>query len=277
VGESGCGKSTLGRVLLSLEPQSAGHVLFDGQPISALRGRALRAVRRNMQMIFQDPYDSIDPRWRAGDVVAEPLRAHEKLDARSLQLRVEELLELVGLPASARSRYAHEFSGGQRQRLGIARAIALHPQFIVADEAVSALDLSVQAQIINLLSDLRERLGLTTLFIGHGLHVVRHLSDRVGVMYLGRLVEVAPADELFRQPLHHYTRALLAAIPVADPQRRNAHVTAAASELPSPTQPPPGCHFHPRCPAASARCRQEAPLLKPHALLRSVACHHPAE
>lgn len=278
VGESGCGKSTLGRVLLQLEEQTSGQISFEGTDLASLRGAKRREARRNMQMIFQDPYGSIDPRWRVGDVVAEPLVAYERTSARAREARVVELLQLVGLPASARERYAHEFSGGQRQRVGIARAIALNPKFIVADEAVSALDLSVQAQVINLLSELRERLGLTTLFIGHGLHVVRHLSDRIGVMYLGRLVEVAPSEALFQSPAHHYTKALLAAIPAGDPQKRARAVSdSSASELPSPTKPPSGCHFHPRCPAATDRCRTEVPRLSPRSLLRSVACHHPAD
>jgi peptide/nickel transport system ATP-binding protein len=275
VGESGCGKSTLGRVLLQLEPASGGDVYFEGQRLSELRGGSYKRARREMQMIFQDPYGSIDPRWTVGDVIAEPLVAHDKLDRATLRDRVEELLTVVGLDPSARTRFAHEFSGGQRQRIGIARAIALSPKFIVADEAVSALDLSVQAQIVNLLVELRERLGLTTLFIGHGLHVVRHLSDRIGVMYLGRLVEVGPSEELFRHPAHHYTKALLASIPVADPERRR-ELTAPPGELPSPSSPPSGCHFHPRCPAATLRCRSEVPVLKPTETGRLVACHHPA-
>jgi peptide/nickel transport system ATP-binding protein len=274
VGESGCGKSTLGRVLLQLEAPSRGHVRFDGRSVTELRGRERKRVRRDMQMIFQDPYGSIDPRWTVHDVIGEPLVSHERWGRAALRSRVEELLDLVGLPPSARARYAHEFSGGQRQRIGIARAIALRPRFIVADEAVSALDLSVQAQIINLLSDLRDRLGLTSLFIGHGLNVVRHLSDRIGVMYLGRLVEVASADEVFRRPAHHYSRALLSAIPRPDPRRRR-ELLAPIGELPSPTAPPGGCHFHPRCPAATERCRAEAPILKLLHASHLVACHHP--
>jgi peptide/nickel transport system ATP-binding protein len=200
--------------------------------------------------------------------------ANEPLDRAERAQRVEELLDLVGLHPSARHRHAHEFSGGQRQRIGIARAIALNPKFILADEAVSALDLSVQAQVVNLLADLRDRLGLTCLFIGHGLHVVRHLSDRIGVMYLGRLVEVAPADALFRTPLHHYTQALLSSIPVADPQRRRT-VYPPVGELPSPTAPPPGCRFHPRCPAATSRCSTETPVMRDVGQGRTVACHFP--
>jgi peptide/nickel transport system ATP-binding protein len=274
VGESGCGKSTLGRVLLQLERASSGEVRFEGRLLAALRGAERKRVRREMQMIFQDPHGSIDPRWTVGDVIAEPLVAHDRPSRETLRTRVEELLDLVGLDPSSRTSFAHEFSGGQRQRIGIARAIALRPKFIVADEAVSALDLSVQAQVINLLGDLRERLGLTCMFIGHGLDVVRHLSDRIGVMYLGRLVEVAPAEELFRHPAHHYTRALISSIAVPDPNRRRELVPP-TGELPSPTAPPPGCHFHPRCPAATDRCKTEAPPLRELGAGRLVACHHP--
>ena len=274
VGESGCGKSTLGRLLLQLDQPSSGEIRYRGRALSGLPRRDRQLLRREMQMIFQDPYGSIDPRWTVGDVIAEPLVAYEKPDREQLRGQVEELLLLVGLQPSYRTRYAHEFSGGQRQRIGIARAIALRPKFLLADEAVSALDLSVQAQIINLFLDLRERLGLTCLFIGHGLHLVRHVSDRVGVMYLGRLVEVAPAEQLFRHPAHHYSRALLASNPVPDPTRRR-EFTAAPGELPSPTAPPSGCHFHPRCPAATARCRSEAPELRELEPGRTVACHFP--
>ncbi len=274
VGESGCGKSTLGRVLLRLESPNAGHVRFDGQRLDALRGEDRRRSVREMQMIFQDPYGSIDPRWTVHDVVAEPLVAHTRWKTAALRARVEELLESVGLPAKASTQYAHEFSGGQRQRIGIARAIALHPRFIVADEAVSALDLSVQAQIVNLLADLRQKLGLTSLFIAHGLDVVRHLSDRVGVMYLGRLVEVGPADEIFARPAHHYSHALLASAPVLGGPR-SARIVAPPGEVPSATSPPAGCHFHPRCPAATERCRTEAPALGLIDARRLVACHHP--
>jgi peptide/nickel transport system ATP-binding protein len=272
VGESGCGKSTLGRVILQLEEPSAGEIYFAGQPVRQRRGAERKRLRRDMQMIFQDPHGSIDPRWKVSDVIAEPLLAHEHFAPAQLRARVDELLELVGLPTSARHRHAHEFSGGQRQRIGIARAIATNPRFLVADEALSALDLSVQAQIINLLIDLRERLQLTSLFIGHGLHVVRHLSDRIGVMYLGRLVEVADADAIFRRPAHHYTHALIASIP--SPTSR-AELAPPLGELPSPSAPPPGCHFHPRCPAASERCRSEAPPLQLIAARHLVACHHP--
>ena len=274
VGESGCGKSTLGRLLLQLDEPSQGEIRFEGRALRGLNRADRRRVRRDMQMIFQDPYGSIDPRWTVEDVISEPLLAYENLDRQALRRRVDELLDLVGLQPSYRARHAHEFSGGQRQRIGIARAIALRPKFILADEAVSALDLSVQAQIINLFMDLRERLGLTCLFIGHGLHLVRHLSDRVGVMYLGRLVEVAPAEQLFVRPAHHYSQALLGSSPIADPTRRR-EFTAPLGELPSPTAPPSGCHFHPRCPAATDRCRNEVPKLRELEPGRSVACHFP--
>jgi peptide/nickel transport system ATP-binding protein len=274
VGESGCGKSTLGRLLLQLESPSSGEIRFEGRSLGGLKRGERRRVRREMQMIFQDPYGSIDPRWTVGDVIAEPLLSYEQQGSQSLREQVEELLALVGLQPSYRTRYAHEFSGGQRQRIGIARAIALRPKFILADEAVSALDLSVQAQIINLFLELREKLGLTCLFIGHGLHVVRHVSDRVGVMYLGRLVEVAPAEQLFIRPAHHYSQALLASSPIPDPTRRR-EFTAPLGELPSPTAPPSGCHFHPRCPAATDRCRTEVPVLRELEPGRSVACHFP--
>jgi len=274
VGESGCGKSTFGRLLLQMDKATAGEVRFAGRPLAGLRGAERAQVRRQMQMIFQDPYSSIDPRWTVARVVAEPLAALGGLSASALRERVDTLLELVGLSPAVGSRTVHEFSGGQRQRIGIARAIALEPRFLLADEAVSALDLSVQAQIINLFADLRDRLKLTTLFIGHGLNVVRHVSDRIGVMYLGRLVEVAPADELFSRPAHHYTAALISAIPSATPGRRTAAV-AAPGELPSPTAPPTGCHFHPRCAAATERCRSVAPVLTTLASGRAVACHFP--
>jgi peptide/nickel transport system ATP-binding protein len=276
VGESGCGKSTLGRLLLQLDTPSSGEVRFEGRDLRRLRHGARKGLRRDMQMIFQDPYSSIDPRWTVGDIIAEPLVSLTRLTDSAVRHRVEELLGLVGLPTSARSRHAHEFSGGQRQRIGIARAIALNPKFILADEAVSALDLSVQAQIVNLIGELREKLGLTALFIGHGLNVVRHLSDRIGVMYLGRLVEVAPADTLFRRPAHHYSQALIAAIPLPDPGRRRDFIVP-IGELPSPSAPPSGCHFHPRCAAASERCRTEAPALRSVGSEHLVACHFPLQ
>jgi peptide/nickel transport system ATP-binding protein len=274
VGESGCGKSTLGRVLLGLESPNGGSVRYRGRPIEALRGRARRRLAGEMQMIFQDPYGSIDPRWTVHDVVAEPLVAQAPWDAATLRERVEEVLDWVGLPKTARTSYVHEFSGGQRQRIGIARAIAPRPRFIVADEAVSALDLSVRAQIVNLLADLRDKLGLTSLFIAHGLDVVRHISDRIGVMYLGRVVETGPAGEVFARPAHPYSQALLGSAPAVDGRRR-LPLAVPVGEVPSAAKPPPGCHFHPRCPSASDRCRIEAPVLQSIDARRAVACHHP--
>jgi peptide/nickel transport system ATP-binding protein len=274
VGESGCGKSTLGRVLLQLEPSTSGRVTFAGEDLSRLRHAELGRMRRHMQMIFQDPYGSIDSRWTLGQIIGEPLVVHESLSASERRARVRDLLEQVGLDPAWEARYPHALSGGQRQRVAIARAIALHPRFIVADEAVSALDVSVQAQVINLLQDLKQRLGLTYLFIGHGLHLVRHVSDRIGVMYLGRMVEIGPAEQVFGRPAHPYTRALLAAIPVADPTRRGGF-TPLPGEVPSPANPPAGCRFHTRCPIATTRCRGEEPGLVRYAEKREVACHFP--
>ncbi|MEC5386160.1 ABC transporter ATP-binding protein [Uliginosibacterium sp. H3] len=274
VGESGCGKSTLARVLLQLEKPTQGQVIFDGDDITRLPRKELQEVRRNMQMVFQDPYGSINSRWTVGDIIGEPLAVHEHLSKAEQRSRVEELLQRVGLDPSGYDRYPHQFSGGQRQRIGIARAISLNPKFVLADEAVSALDVSVQAQVINLLQDLKEQLGLTYLFIGHGLNVVRHVSDRIGVMYLGKLVEVGPADEIFTQPAHHYTRALISAIPIADPTRRREFIPI-VGEIPSPTNPPSGCRFHTRCPAATQRCRDEQPELAAVNSAHAVACHFP--
>lgn len=273
VGESGSGKSTLGRLLLQLERATAGQVRFGGRNLTELAGSELRNARKDMQMIFQDPYGSLDPRWNAGDIIAEPLGVHERLGAKEKRERVAELLEAVGLDASYASRYPHEFSGGQRQRIGIARAIALKPRFVLADEAVSALDVSVQAQVINLLQELQAKLGLTYLFIGHGLQIVRHVSDRIGVMYLGKLVEIAPAHELFHRPAHPYTRALIASIPNVN--ARGKDKAALQGEIPSPTRPSSGCRFHTRCPLATAKCREEEPPL--HAINGEhlAACHYP--
>jgi oligopeptide/dipeptide ABC transporter ATP-binding protein len=258
VGESGCGKTTVARLVLRLEKPTAGRVLFDGQDLFALPAQALRAKRRELQIVFQDPMSSLNPRMTVGEILAEPLRVHRVAKGAALDARVTELLEQVGLPASWRQRYPHEFSGGQRQRIGVARAIALGPKLVVCDEAVSALDVSVQAQVLNLLLELRERLGLAYLFISHDLSVVRHVSDRVAVMYLGQIVEQAPTDALFETPAHPYTRALLSAIPVPDPRRRRERIIL-HGDVPSPANPPAGCRFHTRCPAVMARCRQEAP------------------
>lgn len=274
VGESGSGKSTLGRVLLQLERATAGSVSFQGKELTKLGGSALRGARKDMQMMFQDPYGSLDPRWRIGDIVAEPLRTHESLSARERDDRIAELLGAVGLDASYAKRRPHELSGGQRQRVGIARAIALKPKFVLADEAVSALDVSVQAQVVNLMQELQAKLGLTYLFIAHGLQIVRHVSDRIGVMYLGKLVEIAPSRELFLRPAHPYTKALIASIPQPDPSARPERM-ALQGEIPSPTRPPAGCRFHTRCPLATARCREEEPRLRTIDRDHVAACHYP--
>ncbi|MGO4548566.1 dipeptide ABC transporter ATP-binding protein [Paenibacillus sp. 2TAB23] len=275
VGESGSGKSTLGRVIMQLEKATSGKVRFAGQSLTDLRPSELHEARKDMQMIFQDPFGSMNPRWRVGDIIAEPLAIHTSLSAAEKKTRIEELLAVVGLNPSWHERYPHEFSGGQRQRIGIARAIALNPSFVLADEAVSALDVSVQAQIVNLMQDLQQNLGLTYLFIAHGLHVVRHISNRIGVMYLGQLVEIAGSEELFTHPAHHYTKALIASIPWPDPSRKRELQTI-SGEIPSPARPPAGCRFHTRCPAATALCRSEPPELKEIEYEHWVACHYPA-
>ncbi|WP_433944123.1 ABC transporter ATP-binding protein [Paenibacillus sp. SN-8-1] len=275
VGESGSGKSTLGRVLIQLEKATGGQIFFQGEELTTgLKPARRKMLRRDMQMIFQDPYGSVNPRWTIGDTIAEPLEVHQKLSAAERKSRVEELLGWVGLNPAWASRYPHEFSGGQRQRIGIARAIALHPSFILADEAVSALDVSVQAQIVNLMQELQSRLGLTYVFIAHGLNIVRHVSSRIGVMYLGNLVEVAPAEELFRHPAHHYTAALISSIPWPDPSRKR-EFSAIQGEIPSPANPPGGCRFHTRCPAATALCREQAPRLTEIGSGHLAACHYP--
>ncbi|HLK10744.1 MAG TPA: oligopeptide/dipeptide ABC transporter ATP-binding protein [Candidatus Binatia bacterium] len=277
VGESGCGKSTLGRLVLRLLEPTAGDVRFDGRSLLALDAGALRAVRREMQIVFQDPYGSLDPRMCVGSIVGEGLAIHRLGTRAARRRRVEELLALVGLPADVASRRPHEFSGGQRQRIGIARALAVEPRFVVADEAVSALDVSIQAQIINLLQDLKRRLGLTMLFISHDLRVVEHVSDRVAIMYLGRLVEVAPRERIYAHPRHPYTRALLSAVPVADPHRPRRREPM-RGELPSAVAPPPGCAFHPRCAHAEDVCRRVVPPLAQGRDGHAVACHvFPAE
>ncbi|EGL17773.1 MULTISPECIES: ABC transporter ATP-binding protein [unclassified Paenibacillus] len=274
VGESGSGKSTLGRTLLHLEPPTEGDVLFAGKEISAMSPSELRKARKQMQVIFQDPYGSLNPRWTVGQCIGEPLAVHGTHQGKERRDKVSELLASVGLPPSAGERYPHEFSGGQRQRIGIARAMALQPRFILADEAVSALDVSVQAQILNLLQELRERENLTYLFIGHGLHAVRHMSDRIGVMYLGKLVETAPSDELFRHPAHPYTAALLASVPRRDRSGSPERVRL-AGEIPSPANPPSGCRFHTRCPGATALCREVQPEWIEVGPGHTAACHYP--
>src|SRR6058998_3277754 len=277
VGESGCGKSTLGRLMLRLLEPTAGDVRFDGRSLLALSPRELRAMRRQMQIIFQDPYGSLNPRMRVAGIVGEGLAIHRVGTRRERRARVAELLELVGLPPDAGKRYPHEFSGGQRQRIGIARALAVGPRFIVADEAVSALDVSIQAQILNLLQDLRRRLGLTMLFIAHDLRIIEHLSDRVAVMYLGKIVELAPREAIYTNPRHPYTRALLSAVPVPDPRQRRQRMVL-GGDVPSPVEPPSGCAFHPRCPYAEDVCRTVLPPLVAGRGGHAVACHvFPAE
>jgi oligopeptide transport system ATP-binding protein len=264
VGESGCGKTTMGRCILRLEKPTAGEILYDGIDIAKLDRRQMVSLRRRIQVIFQDPYSSLNPRQKVGSIIAEPMMVHGvEPDARRRGDRVRELLSVCGLNPNFADRYPHEMSGGQRQRVGIARALALNPEFIVCDEAVSALDVSIQAQIINLLEDLRDKFNLTYLFIAHDLSVVRHLCQRVAVMYLGRVVELAECDEVFDHPLHPYTRALLAAVPVPDPSvEAERAFQPVIGEVPSPINPPPGCVFHPRCPIAVAECKQIRPELR---------------
>ena len=261
VGESGCGKTTVGRMVLRLLEPTAGSVHFDGRDVLSVKGSELRALRRRMQIVFQDPYSSLNPRRTVGDAIGEPLFVHGLARGAEIEKRVAELLERVGLPSSYRSRYPHEFSGGQRQRICIARALALGPEFIVCDEAVSALDISIQAQILNLLGDLQADLGLTYLFISHNLNVVRHIADRIAVMYLGNLVEVASAEALFAEPKHPYTRALMSANPLPDPDAPLAPVPL-KGELPSPLNPPAGCRFHTRCPDAFEPCKSVVPTAR---------------
>lgn len=277
VGESGCGKSTLGRCLLRLYNVDDGRILFKERDITHLDQRALRPLRADMQMVFQDPYSSLNPRRRVGDLIAEPLRVHGKMSERDIQDRLRELMELVNLSADFLTRFPHEFSGGQRQRIGIARAIALSPSLIVADEPVSALDVSVQAQIVNLFMDLQEKLGLTYVFIAHDLSVVRQIATRTAVMYLGGIVELGETDRVLHAPAHPYTAALISAVPEPDPSGQMKTRTILKGEPPSPTNPPPGCRFHTRCPIAQERCKIEVPRLRPLGDQRSVACHFPLE
>jgi peptide/nickel transport system ATP-binding protein len=273
VGESGCGKSTTGRCILRLIEPTSGEVRFDGRSVTAMSPAELRQLARGMQIIFQDPYASLNPRMSVGAIVGEALTIHGLArNAREYDARVVELLETVGLHADHRSRYPHEFSGGQRQRIGIARALAVKPRLIVCDEPVSALDVSIQAQVINLLEDLQRQFGLAYLFIAHDLSVVEHISRRVAVMYLGRIVETASAHELYAAPRHPYTEALLSAVPIPDPGARRKRIVL-QGDVPNPIRPPGGCHFHPRCPHAMDRCRVEAPRLREISPGRTAACH----
>jgi oligopeptide/dipeptide ABC transporter ATP-binding protein len=273
VGESGCGKTTLGRMVLRLLEPSAGTIRFDGRDITHLTQDQLRPLRAEIQVVFQDPYSSLNPRLRVREIIGEPLR-NLGWNRAKIAARVAEVMAIVGLPAEYVTRYPHAFSGGQRQRIGIARALAPSPRLIVCDEAVSALDVSIQAQILNLLKDIQDRFGLALLFISHNLAVVRHLSHRIAVMYLGRIVELAPEEALFERPLHPYTVALIAAVPEPDPTIASRHVPV-EGELPSAFAPPPGCAFHPRCPAAQERCRRELPAFIESAPGHFVRCHFP--
>jgi oligopeptide transport system ATP-binding protein len=277
VGESGCGKSTLARLITALQPVTSGRVVFKGQDLSKLRGRRLRRVRREMQIIFQDPFASLDPRMTVGDIIAEPMDNFRLARGRERRTRVQELLRLVGLNPNFTNRYPHEFSGGQRQRIGIARALSVSPSFIVCDEPVSALDVSIQAQIINLLQDLQREFQLTYLFIAHDLAVVRHLSDRIAVMYLGKVVEIADRVDIYEHSQHPYTKALLSSIPVPDPLvERDREPMLIKGEIPSPVNPPSGCRFHTRCPIARVPgiCADEEPPLEPHGHRDQLAACH---
>jgi oligopeptide transport system ATP-binding protein len=274
VGESGSGKTTIGRLLLRLLPATRGKVMFDGRNVLELGRTDIRKIRRSMQIIFQDPFASLNPRMTVGDIIGEPLRIHHLAQGKGVDERIKELLQLVGLQPYHANRYPHEFSGGQRQRVGIARALAVDPSFIVCDEPVSALDVSIQAQVINLLEDLQQRLGLTYLFIAHDLSVVRHISTRVAVMYVGKLVELADRNALYQNPLHPYTQALLSAIPIPDPKLESKRKRIVLSgDIPSPVNPPSGCRFHTRCPIAFERCSVEEPPFKEYAPGHYAACH----
>ncbi len=271
VGESGCGKTTIGRTILRLIPATSGSVVFDGQDLFELNASELKKMRRNIQIIFQDPYSSLDPRMPIGESIAEGLRIHTDKSSQERYDIVVEMLTRVGMRADHARRYPHEFSGGQRQRIGIARALALRPQFIVCDEPVSALDVSIQAQVLNILRELQKDFGLTYLFIAHNLSVVEHFSDRVGVMYLGKMVEMASRDDLYRDPLHPYTQALMSAIPIPDPTLKRQRVIL-EGDVPSPLNPPPGCRFHTRCPLAFDKCSQEEPPFKDYGNEHYAAC-----
>lgn len=275
VGESGCGKTTVGRTILQLIPPTSGEIIYNGTPVTGLKGRKLAVFRRKMQMVFQDPYSSLNPRYRIGKTVGEAMEFHRLVsNRRECEQRVSELLEMVGLRAEDADRFPHEFSGGQRQRVGIARALSVEPEFLICDEPVSALDVSIQSQILNLLTDLRQQMGLTMIFVAHGLNVVKHISDWIGVMYLGKLVETAPSDDLFEHQFHPYTQALLSAIPEPRLDSHKQQILL-GGELPSPANPPKGCRFCTRCPYASERCYTEEPMLKSMGHNRQAACFYP--
>ena len=275
VGESGSGKSTTGRTILQVERATAGSVTFEGRELTKLKGEELRSLRPRMQMVFQDPHASLNPRMTVGSIVGEPLKEHNEAKGSERRQRVEELLSLVGLEAKHTNRYPHEFSGGQRQRIGIARAIALNPDFIICDEPIAALDVSIQAQVVNLLENLQDVLGLTYLFISHDLSMVRHIADRVAVMYLGKIMELASVDNLYVDPKHPYTKALLSAVPVPDPEvEATRRRVILAGDIPSPANPPPGCVFNTRCPIAQEKCSREVPEFRQLATGQWVACHY---
>ncbi len=272
VGETGCGKTTVGRTILRLYEPTAGEILFDNVNLAELQEGALRRIRRRMQMIFQDPYASLNPRMTVGSIIAAPLEVHEKLSAKEKNERVQELLKMVGLNPDFVNRYPHEFSGGQRQRVGIARSLALNPDLIICDEPISSLDVSIQAQIVNLLEELQDRLGLTYIFIAHDLSMVRHISDRMAVMYLGKVMELADRDEIYLRPLHPYTQALMASVPIPDPDKKRKR-SILVGDIPSPVNPPKGCNFNTRCPIAEEICRLKEPEYREMGKGHWVACH----
>ena len=274
VGESGCGKTTTGRAIIRLYKPTGGHVFFEGQDMAELKGETLRKMRRKMQMIFQDPYASLNPRMSVSGIISEPLTVHHVVSGQEKKDKVAELMELVGLNPGLMNRYPHEFSGGQRQRIGLARSLALQPNLIICDEPISALDVSIQAQVVNLLEELQEKFGLTYLFIAHDLSMVRHISDRTAVMYLGKVVEMSPQEELYNHPLHPYTQALLSAVPIPDPvvERKRQRIIL-TGDVPSPAHPPLGCNFNPRCPLAQTVCQEEEPEWREASSGHWVACH----
>jgi peptide/nickel transport system ATP-binding protein len=278
VGESGCGKSTTGNLIIRLLEPTAGQILFNGVDLSTLNPKEMRLKRSDIQMIFQDPFSSLNPRMRVFDIIAEPLRTHKAASGEGLARRVYELMEVVGLDVSYARRFPHEFSGGQRQRIGIARALALRPKLVICDEPVSALDVSIQAQILNLLAKLQQEFNLTYIFIAHGLPVIKQISDQVAVMYLGKIVELAAKDQLFAEPLHPYTEGLLSAVPIPDPTFRDKkNIRLLEGDIPSPVNPPSGCRFHTRCPYVREMCQKEVPVLQAKANGHFVACHYPLE